>query len=308
MKFVSFLIPFLLCCIGLNAQSQLRNARTENHLIISGTSISMVPPEGFIPSSHYLGFQDAASGSSIIINQIPARYLTFKNSFSDTYLRPKRIELIEKSRIMINDMESTLLKVSQYSPAHNYTFLKYILILDMGADNSLLINASFPESKKEQMDTIIKNAVLSVFVDKSAQWEKSVGLDFTVDLSKTKFKQMKSISGTIFLNIGKEGMMIIAKSIRPVDFSDKKGASINILKAISNVSYRNLESSKNIIIDDCDGYQVVANVLVSGKKQQAVQTVLFGENYYYNFTMIVPSVSVEFTTDYEYILNSFKRK
>lgn len=216
------------------------------------------------------------------------------------------VSVLIGSKIQLYLKKTKLIVAKSLILSPNYQ--KYILILDMGADNSLLINASFPESKKEQMDTIIKDAVLSVFADKSAQWERSVGLDFTVDLSKTKFKQMKSISETIFLNIGKEGMMIIAKSIRPVDFSDKKGASINILKAISNVSYQNLESSKNIIIDDCDGYQVVANVLVSGKKQQAVQTVLFGENYYYNFTMIVPSVSVEFTTDYEYILNSFKRK
>jgi hypothetical protein len=223
-------------------------------------------------------------------------------------MQTKGMELIDKVSISINGMIGELIQAKQFSAAHGYIFLKYTLILALEQNVTLMINGNYPESKKEEIGLIIKDALLSVYYDQNLKLDHFSALDFTVDLSKTKYKVQNSISGTILLDGGENGIIIIAKSIRPISSSDKKGASIQVLKAISTIRYVNLESSKEVKIDVCEGYQIVANVLKNNKPAKAIQTILFGENYYYNFTAIVPKYTKEILDDYEYILNSFKRK
>lgn len=293
---------------SINAQSSFSNKKSNKHVEIPGTQIAISPPRNFELSSQFVGFQDLTSGSSLMIMQIPASFEKIKEGFTKDKMQTKGMELIDKVSISINGMIGELIQAKQFSAAHGYIFLKYTLILALEQNVTLMINGNYPESKKEEIGLIIKDALLSVYYDQNLKLDHFSALDFTVDLSKTKYKVQNSISGTILLDGGENGIIIIAKSIRPISSSDKKGASIQVLKAISTIRYVNLESSKEVKIDVCEGYQIVANVLKNNKPAKAIQTILFGENYYYNFTAIVPKYTKEILDDYEYILNSFKRK
>ncbi|MFZ1530077.1 MAG: hypothetical protein WAT19_15085 [Ferruginibacter sp.] len=290
------------------AQTAYMSFKTGKHVDIAGTQVSMVPPPGFDRATNFAGFQQDSTGASIMVLQVPGPFGEMKGAFTKENLATKGMELLEKTPISINGKPGELIMVEQYSAAHGQYFLKYSLLLELESKNTLIINGSYPKDKGAETGSLIKESITTVIYDQTVKNDPLAGLDFTVDYSKSPFKLSNSISGTLLLDGKEKGIIIIVKSIRPVSTIDKEGSSIQILKAIPAISYQSLESSKEVSVDDLDGYQIIANVLQKEMPYKAVQTILFSENCYYNFTALVPSLTREIMTDYEYILNSFRRK
>lgn len=305
-----YLLIFLLSTLKSFSQVKVSNEKTESHFLISGTSVFIIPPPGFDKGINFIGYQDNSSGSSIIVNEMPAPYKQLKDAFSKENMSKKGMEFLNAEEFLINNSPALLINSKQFSPAHGYNFFKSILIFKLDNNKTLLINSNVPEEQKEKITKLIKTSLLSVFNDNSIVVDPFSSLDFSVDLSKSSFKLSKSISGTLMLEGPKKEFLIIAKSIRNLSASDKKGSSINALKAITTIDYVGLIHSKEITQDGMSGYQITANVVVKDQKQpmKAVQAILFSDNSYYTMVTIVNPTELDLIKDFEYIRTSFKRK
>ncbi|HTE25800.1 hypothetical protein [Flavitalea sp.] len=304
------LLVCLLSALKSFSQVKVSNEKSENHLLINGTGVFIVPPPGFEKGINFIGYQDNNSGSSIIVNELPAPYKQVKDGFSKENMSKKGMEFLNAEEYLINNSPAVMMNSQQFSVAHGYSFFKSTLILKLNNSKTLLINSNVPEEQKERMMNLIKISLLSVFNDSSIEVNAFSSLDFSVDLSKSSFKHTKSISGSLMLEGPKKEFLIIAKSIRPLSASDKKGSSINALKAITSIEYVGLIHSKEITQDGMSGYQITANIVVKDQRRpmKAVQSILFSDNSYYTFVTIVNPAEQDLIKDFEYILTSFKRK
>jgi hypothetical protein len=149
---------FLLIFIG-----QIGAAQTDKHVKINGTKCSMVPPSGFSVATNFSGFQNLSTGASIMINELPAPYLTLVNGFTKEALKLRQMTLVSKEKIVFNYADATFFNVSQ--PANGITYLKQILVFG-DASNTVLVNGIYPDSLKNA-EVIIKESLLSTIYDDS---------------------------------------------------------------------------------------------------------------------------------------------
>lgn len=303
------LIALLLFVNFLSAQTTLTSTKTEKHVAVKGTPVFLSPPLGFESATSFVGFQNSAMGASIMIVQLSGPYNEVTAGFSPANMEKRGMRLLEKEAITLNGHHGILLTVEQFSAAHGYNFRKYTLVLNLGERSTLMINGSFPESVKESLEEEVKKTIITSYYDQSIKTDHLSTLDFSVDLSATKFKlSEKSLTGSLILEGPQKEFMIIAKSVRKLAASDKKGSSIDALKAVKTIEYIRFEEGREVTQDNAEGYQMTAVVNYEGKPAKALQTILFGENYSYVFFQVIKQDGQERIKDFETIVRSFKRK
>jgi hypothetical protein len=69
-----FLMVSIITSCKNTRQSDIYNEITLDHINIPGTKASIIPPSDFVISSGFTGFEELASGSSIMIVEIPSAY------------------------------------------------------------------------------------------------------------------------------------------------------------------------------------------------------------------------------------------
>ena len=60
-------ILFVMTITLVSAQIKIVNKLTADYQNVEGTKISLIPPAGFTKGVNFLGFQEEASGSSIMV-------------------------------------------------------------------------------------------------------------------------------------------------------------------------------------------------------------------------------------------------
>jgi hypothetical protein len=303
------LAPFFLHTQLLFAQIVLTSNKTDKHVAVKGTQIFLSPPDGFTEATNFPGFQNPSLGASIVATQISGPYEAVKRGFTPEQMKEKGMTLLKRETIRLNKMDAELLTITQYAPAHGFDFLKFALILKAGPASTIMVNGNLPVSQKEELGEKLRKSVLSVYIDKSVPVDPFSSVDFTVDLSTTRFKHSdKTLTGSLILEGPGKEFMMIAKSIRPLNTTDKKGASIAVLKAMSNIKYIGLLHDKPIELDNAEGYLIEAAIEADNKSQKAIQAILPGENYCYVFVTFLRPESADLEKDFDAILRSFKRK
>ena len=88
---------------------------------IPGTSVSLSPPEGFMPADRFPGFMKESTGSSIMVSEIPAPYAEVTAGFSDKkQMQTRGMTLLSHSSVKVNGQRAMLIHVEQ--PAYGTLF------------------------------------------------------------------------------------------------------------------------------------------------------------------------------------------
>ncbi|GEM_PF-3611688 len=304
-----FLFSCLLLFFFLQSAAQAPTSKkTDKHVLTEGTQIAIIPPAGFRISNQFDGFEDNTSGASIVVLQVPGSIEELTGALTTEALAKKKQEVIERSAITVNDLNGELIQVRQFSPAHGFYFIKFTLILSLEKNKAVMINAAYPEAKGEGIEAAIRDALLTTFYDPTIALDPFTALDFTIDLTQTTFKLVSSVNSSIVLDGGANGIMIIAKSLRPIDTTDKEAVCIKILNAISSISVEAVGEVKEKKMGSSEAYQIIGDITQGEQTKKAIQTILFGQNYYYNATLITSKLTPLVLKQYDHIVSSFKRK
>src|SRR5688572_71215 len=179
------LLTFLL--VGYFALGQ-----TDKHVKVAGTKCSLVPPNGFVAATNFSGFQNAETGSSIMVNELPAPYQTITDGFTAEALKTRGMTLINKQTIDFNNSKATLIKVTQ--PAGGTTYIKQILIFG-DANGTVLVNGIYPEASMS-IESKITDALLSTVYNTSQDDNPLEAAPFTLNVEGTEYKVTKFIAGS----------------------------------------------------------------------------------------------------------------
>lgn len=315
MKKIQAIIVILLFFISFPVFGDeiIDNKRTNEYKNINGTKISLIPPKGFIDGVNFLGLQQAESGSSIMVVNIPAGFSQIAPGITKENLLTKGVEVSQIENIKINNLPALFITGTQH--AYGTTFAKYILLFGTEKE-SITINAIYPENFKE-IGKEIKKSMLSVFYEANKEINPFEVLDYSIDVSKTKLKFANNIGNMILFSVDgniptlsqDKTSLMVGKSFSQVSVIDKKLFCINNLKQMPFIVDK-IYSTNKIIIDDISGYEIYAKVINTDLNQveYVYQVILFSDNLYYCLLGTTLDKTNNSIQEIKNAIKTFKRK
>ena len=291
---------------------QITFGQTENLTKVSGTKCSIIPPNGFVTSTTFSGFQNDDKGASIMINEIPAPYQQLIDGFTASALKTRGMTLVSKKTIDFHNSKATLFIVTQ--PANGTTYLKQILVFG-DTKGTVLVNGIYPEASKD-IELEVEQALLSTVYTETQMENPLEAAMFTIDTKDTDFKVIKYLSGMLLYSTdGKipteKPTLIVGNSIDklPTNQSQSQFAS-DRLKKLPKGELSIIKSSKEITIDNLKGYEIVAE----GKSKDNLteltyQVILFNDKD--DYFIILGQTKEDFqkyVDTFKKIATTFKRK
>lgn len=281
-----FTTVLLFICLTTFGQKKIENKLSEEHQNIRGTKISLIPPKGFTNGLNFLGLQQAESGSSIMVLDIPGPYSETSAGVNKENLLTKGVEVSKIENLTINGLPAIFLTGTQNAYGNIYT--KYIFVF--GTDNeTIMINGVSPKNLEKVGDEI-KQSLLTVYYEADKKINPFDVLDYTIDVAETKLKFGKSVSNSLIFSVDGQvptasddkTNLIVAKSFSKVTIEDKQLFCINRLKQ-TPIEIENIEYADGITIDGISGYEIYAKgkSKKSGDTENAYQVILFSDNLYY---------------------------
>ncbi|MFT4018843.1 MAG: hypothetical protein QM668_17905 [Agriterribacter sp.] len=286
------LLAFLFC-------GQIAFTQTEEHIKVPGTKCSLIPPADFVAAANFSGFQNAATGASIMINELPTPYQSLVDGFTAEALKSRGMTLIKKQTIDFNGSKATLIDLSQ--SANGTIYLKQMLIFG-DTKGTVLVNGIYPETSKD-IEAKIKDALRSTVYNPSQNDNPLEAATFTIDTKNTDFKLIKYMSGSLLYSTdGKiptqKPTLIVGNSLVKVPTENQKKYSEERLKKLPGGALNE------------KGYEIVANGKTKeGKTELVYQVMLFNEmgDYY----IIIGQAKEEFDKyleSFKKVAKAFKRK
>lgn len=290
---------------------QIAFGQTEKLVKVSGTKCSLIPPSGFIAATTFSGFQNAETGASIMINELPAPYQSLVDGFTAEALKSRGMALVKKQTIDFNGSKATLLNLTQ--SANGTTYIKQMLVFG-DTKGTVLVNGIYPEASKE-IEAQIKDALLSTVYNISQNDNPLEAATFTIDVKDTDLKLIKYMSGSLLYSTdGKmpteKPTLIVGNSVAKISSQNQKKYAEERLKKLPRGELNIIKEIKGINIDNLKGFEIVASGKTKEDKAELVyQVMLFNENG--DYYIIVGQTKEEFDKYLEIfkkIAKTFKRK
>jgi hypothetical protein len=306
-------VIFLLFSLTVFSQTSINNKQSEKHKNINGTKISLIPPQGFISAQNFIGLQQAESGSSIMVLDIPGPYSEISAGLNAENLLSNGVEVSLIEPLTINELPGMLITGKQR--AYGSTYSKYILVFGNESE-TIMLNGIFPENMKK-FGAEIKKSILSVIYDAGMKLDPFAVLDYTIDVSETKLKFAASSSGSLIFTVdGKiptasedKTNLIVTKSFNTVTPDDKKQFCINRIKK-TPVDIQTIEYTNEISVDGMNGYEIYAKAKSKNTDtpENIYQVILFSDDLYYILISTSNDETPESINEAKKAINTLKRK
>jgi hypothetical protein len=311
-KLTSLLLSTLLAW-GLLSHSGLTQDKRET---ITGTKISIIPPEGFVESTRFTGYQEDNSNSSIVVTELPAPISQLQTGLTNSQELAKRgLILLEQQSVRVDDRDGILLKVKQ--SAYGTEFLKWILLLGNESE-SVLVTASFLQDSAPEYARELKDTLLTVQWNSATATNITEGLDYSVR-EFGELKLAKRISNSLIYT--KNGdfpaqsdadpIFVASPSVAPAS-NDLKSFARNRLLQTENITEIEIKTSNKLTIDNSEAYEIIATGKDSktGSIVSLYQVIILDrDNYYYIMQgQVDANLNSQYLPTFQQMARSFHRK
>ncbi len=291
--------------------TQIAFGQSNNRVKVPGTKCTIIPPEDFVASTTFGGFQNNSSGASIMIQELPAPYQTIINGFTEDALKTNAITLISKQTIDFHNRPAILVYVSKQQ--YGINFIKQILIFG-DSSHVVMASAAYPEEFKS-LESRLNESLLSTEYDSLLEENILDAATFMVDVSNTDLKAAKYLTGSILYTVGGKinpvkPSLVIANSISVVAIQNREEFAKTRLMQLSENKKTEIKQFEKISIDNLDGYEIIADRKTDqNTPEQVYFVILFTEKggYY----LILGETREKFDTyiqTFRKVAKTFKRK
>jgi hypothetical protein len=218
-----FLIPIVVILLQVSAV-------VAQPIRVTGTSVALAPPPGFVPSGRFPGFENPDLQSSVMVTEIPGPVADVSRGMTAAGLATRGMTLISSTRQLVDSRQALLLKVSQ--PAGGTTVHKWMIVAG-DAKTTVMIVGTFPKEHEPQIGDAMKDSLLTArWAAAAAPPDHFEGLSFRVSPT-TSLKIAGRMSNMLMLTesgqMGPQGptaaLFVVGTSLAPVDVSDLKAFS-----------------------------------------------------------------------------------
>lgn len=281
---------------------------------VPGTSVSITPPNGYVATDRFPGFMNEATGSSIMVSEIPRPFSEVTAGFNDkTRMQAQGMSLLGKSSVKLDGHTGMLLHVEQ--PAYGTLFNKWMVAVDRSGTTTLIV-ATYPEAAAKQGEPL-KTAILAATFGKET--DPTDALTFSVTPSPPfrvarVFGQNMILSPNGRFPVKDENVpfMILGLSASEgLSIPDKKTFSERRVTKTAKVKNIAVTQSAPIKIGNLSGYMTTAK----GEGEETAtpltiyQVLLFDRSGYCLFQGVTPSAEKNtYMPIFEMIAKSFKMK
>lgn len=286
---------------------------TDNHTLIKGTNIYLIPPKDYIESTNFKGFQSPNSQTSMImVMVIPGPFSEVTKGFnSKKMLSSQGMKLNNKREIAINEYKGLIVNIEQ--EANGLTYSKHLLIYG-NEKSTTMINGIY---LKDDIDNgkIIKESIETIIVNDNISINPRKTLDYTVNETVGNLKFVSVIGNGFLLNRdGKiptesydKATLITDKSFTKTEIENKKLFCISRIKKLpENYQMLPKKGLNEIEIDGIKGFELYAKN-TENEKELLYQVILFQKNGGY-FIFLGTYENETAVVDIKKVILTFKRK
>lgn len=230
---------------------------------VPGTRVRLAPPPAFTPADRFSGFQDASTGASIMIIEVPGPFDQVTAGFTAQRMAPQGIELRALAPLRVAGQPAKLLFARQTAGGVRYEKQ----VLAFGHDSaSVVITANYPESAAARLREPMRRAVLSAAWSSGAAVDLDGGLPFEVTGTPGLKRAARLSNSLLFTESGEfpvrapgEAIVIVAVSFRPSDLSDLAEFSRARLRQQPELRNPSFRSGAEVQTGGGAGYELIAD-------------------------------------------------
>lgn len=126
----------LLCCAVAQAASPA--------VRVEGTQVTVEPPEGFVKSSRFPGFEDAERGASLMVTELPAPFEKVRPGMNAEGLKRQGMRLQAREEATFGDKKGELMAVLQ--SANDIEFKKWLAVIPIAPNTTALVVGTYPNA------------------------------------------------------------------------------------------------------------------------------------------------------------------
>ncbi len=310
---ITLLLAILLVSFNAFAQ-EFPKEKTENHILIEGTNIYVVPPTTFQASPNFKGFQNPNDPTSMImVVEIPGPYQAVSEGFDGETLATQGMELKQTTDIQIAEMSGQLIELNQ--TANGFDFSKHILVY--GDEQATMIVNGVYLKDSLQLGEDIKESILTTYLDATLKSDPRAALSYSIDGAPGAL-QFHSVmgNGMLFnrdLKTPTESEdrvnLVTDRSFAKVAIGDKKTFCVSRLaKYPGNYALVESKGINEVEIDGLSGFELYASSEAYAEEEM-YQVILFDEEgNYYLFVGSYLAEKENAINDVKKVIQTFRRK
>lgn len=264
---------------------------------VRGTTVSITPPEGFVPAPGFSGFAGKDGMSSLMVTELPIEaYDKVVTMFGDvdaarTALAPRGITVSTLEQVP--SAAGSIPLISGTQSVGDQVFKKWLTVLK--GDKTVLITIQAPE--KGQLDAAaVKRALATLSLGKEPSLaEKVASLPFTITAT-APFRMVNTIAGSALimtagpLDVDPEGtqpLIVVASQVSaPLPPDQRKGVARALLETAPGLQNAKVEAESDVPFAGAQGL-LLTGTATDGRKFS--QYLSFGsEGRFLRLLAIVP--------------------
>ena len=253
MRFITSIVVVLLHVSPVGAQATR----------VTGTSVALAPPTGFVPSSRFPGFERADLQSAVMVTEIPGPVADVSRGMTAAGLATRGMTLLSSTRPLVDGRQALLLKVSQ--SAGGLTVHKW-MIVSGDARTTVMIVGTFPKEYEPQIGDAVKDSLLTArWAVAAAPPDHFEGLSFRVS-STASLKIAGRMSNMLLLSesgqMGSQGptaaLFVVGTSLGPADLSHLQAFATTRARQTKQLQGLRVSEQGAITIGNEAAYELVA--------------------------------------------------
>jgi hypothetical protein len=231
---------------------------------IPGMHVALVPPVGFVAATSFPGFQDDATGSSIVVAELPGPFSEIADGMTDARIAGEGIEVITREEITQNGLPAVLIEGRQDAGGGRGIFGK-VLFITGTEDATALIDCNYPEGDEALRETMVE-AVRTTLFDPDRPVDPTDALDFTIEPAPPLKFAGAFANGAVYNTSGQlpaadplEPALIVAPSLGPAVVGDAEEFAKRRLAQTPQIVDPVVEEVSDVTVAGMDGIEILAS-------------------------------------------------
>jgi len=253
------------------------SAQVEGRVGIPGTTVNLVPPEGFTPSSAFPGYQQLDSGCSLMVNMIPGPFDQVAAGFSDPIKLARQGMRVESREERGFEEIPGLFLTFEQTVNGGGVFAKCVWML--GTDErSVIVMGTCPEQAKDAVFADLKAAVLSARWDPESAVDPFEGAGFVLTDHEGLKYHSRLANNLVFTAHGAPpapgiSMLMVGPGIGPAPPGKRKDSAAQLRSSLQVSG--DPDSTKAVKVDGLPGIETMATYARDGQDVTEYCLILF---------------------------------
>jgi hypothetical protein len=276
---------------------------------ISGTTVSLCPPEGFVPSPTQQGFRNPKLQATIMLVEIPKKLGVATRDLEAGDSLEGGMKVLSKKEIQVDGRGGLLYQLSRKSGARGFN--QWMLVLPNSHYTSA-ITGTYPDKHEETLSDEIKEALLTtrIATDESTLYQS---LPFGVSIDGSFLKPAKVVAGPsvvytsdgIWSDSSMQSTAFYVGQATPKT-GDTEEFAHEVFSLVCSTCDLDSSSVKPVTIDDLKGFELWGYTKSAHKLKY--QVVLFDKAGYFLMVGTAISDQEKNLQQFQAASKTFKRK